>query len=240
MWASLFCICTTAVTTHPMINLILASQSPRRRQLLQLLNIPFTCMVANVDEESITDPDPAVNVVETARIKAHAIANEYLHEFSDAGKNTWIIAADTTVALDSQMLNKPKDTQAARSMLQSLRNQAHEVHTGVVLLNPVTDQQVAGVNTAVVAMRDYSDIEIDSYIATGDPLDKAGAYAIQHPQFRPVAQLDGCFMGVMGLSICHLMQMMNQVDLPMVADLTAVSSAHTPYPPCQLWQNISR
>jgi len=122
-----------------MINLILASQSPRRRQLLQLLNMPFTCQVANVDEESITDPDPAVNVVETARMKAHAIANKYLHKVWGAEKSTWIIAADTTVALGSRMLNKPKDAQDARSMLQSLRNRAHEVHTGVVLLNPVTD-----------------------------------------------------------------------------------------------------
>jgi len=223
-----------------MINLILASQSPRRRQLLQLLNMTFTCMVANVDEESITDPDPAVNVVETARMKAHAITSQYLHENKDTQSPVWIIAADTTVALGARMLNKPKDAQDARLMLQSLRNRAHEVHTGVVLLNPVSDQQVSGVNTAVVTMRDYTNSEIDDYIATGDPLDKAGAYAIQHPQFRPVAKLDGCFMGVMGLSICHLVQMMNQVTLPVLADLTAVSTAHSPYPPCQLWQTISR
>ncbi len=223
-----------------MINLILASQSPRRRQLLQLLNTPFTCMVANVDEESITDPDPAVNVVETARIKAYAIANRYLHEVNPVNELAWIIAADTTVALGSKMLNKPANTHDARTMLVLLRNRAHEVHTGVVLLNPVTNQQASGVNTAVVTMRNYSDAEIDAYIATGDPLDKAGAYAIQHPQFRPVAKLDGCFMGVMGLSICHLIQMMNQLKLPVTADLTAVSAAHAPYPPCQIRQAISR
>ncbi len=223
-----------------MINLILASQSPRRRHLLQLLNTPFTCMAANVDEESITDPDPAVNVLETARVKAHAIANQYLHEINRVNRPTWILAADTTVALGSKMFNKPANAQDARKMLKSLRDRAHEVHTGVVLLNPVTNQQVSGVNTAVVTMRDYSDAEIDAYIATGDPLDKAGAYAIQHPQFRPVARLDGCFMGVMGLSICHLIQMMNQLELPMAADLTAVSAAHAPYPPCQIRQTISR
>lgn len=219
--------------------LILASQSPRRRQLLQLLNMPFTCMVANVDEESITNPDPAVNVVETAQIKGHAIAGQYLRDIGDKNRNAWIIAADTTVALKARMLNKPKDADEARSMLQALRNRAHEVHTGVVLLNPVTNQQMSGVNTAVVTMRDYTNAEIDDYIATGDPLDKAGAYAIQHPQFRPVATLDGCFMGVMGLSICHLIQMMNGVGLPVMANVTAVSTSHAPYPACDLWHQIS-
>ena len=222
------------------MNLILGSQSPRRRQLLQLLGIPFTCMVANVDEDSITEPNPAINVVETARYKAHTIATNYLHEVEVANESTWILAADTTVAMGLTMLNKPKDTADAKKMLQSLHNRAHEVHTGVVLLNPVTEQQVSGVHTAVVTMRDYSNAEIDAYIATGDPLDKAGAYAIQHPKFRPVAKLDGCFMGVMGLSICHVIEMMQEVGLEVDVDLTAVSHAHAPYAPCEIWQNISR
>jgi len=222
-----------------MLHLILASQSPRRRQLLQLLNTPFTCVAANVDEDTVTDPDPASNVMETARLKANAIAAKYLHADSQPyNESAWIIAADTTVALGRHMLNKPQDAEDARFMLQKLRWCDHEVHTGVVLLNPLTGKQVGGVHTAVVTMRDYADAEIDAYIATGDPFDKAGAYAIQHPQFRPVSQLHGCFMGVMGLSICHLILLMNQLELPVLADLTAVSTAHTPYPPCSLWEQL--
>lgn len=220
-----------------MINLILASQSPRRRELIQLLGYPVTCTVAHVDEESIADPNPAINVVETAQLKAEAIARSYLPE-NTTRQQTWIISADTTVALDQMMLNKPTNATDAQSMLKSLRGRNHEVHTGIILLNPDTGQQVAGVHTAVVTMRDYTDAEIDTYIATGDPLDKAGAYAIQHPRFQPVSYLEGCFMGVMGLSICHLIQLMHQLNLPLRADLTAVSTAHAPYPPCRLWQQL--
>jgi septum formation protein len=221
------------------VNLILGSQSPRRRQLLQLLNMPFTCMVADVDEDSITLPEPAVNVAETARFKAHTIAQNYLHKVGTTNTSTWILTADTTVALGLKMLNKPNDATDAKRMLQSLRNRAHEVHTGVVLHNPVTKKQVSSTHTAVVTMRNYSDTEIDAYVATGDPLDKAGAYAIQHQGFRPVAKLEGCFMGVMGLSICHVLDMMQEVGMKMNVDLTAVSHAHTPYAPCKIWQNLS-
>ena len=219
-----------------MVHLILASQSPRRRQLITLLNYPITCTAAQVNEDSITDPKPTLNVIETARIKAKAISKQL--DKNTANRDTWIISADTTVAVDDMMLNKPANANEAKQMLQTLRGRNHDVHTGIVLLNPHSGQQVADVHTAVVTMRDYTDGEIDTYIATGDPFDKAGAYAIQHPQFRPVSHLDGCFMGVMGLSICHLIQLMNQVNVPMLADLTAVSVAHTPYPPCRLWQQL--
>lgn len=212
------------------LNLILASQSPRRCELLQLLGIPFTATAANADENSITEPDPAINVVQTARLKADLIANRL--ENLQAG--TLILAADTTVAYGNKMLNKPANDEEAWQMLQRLRNKSHAVHTGVVLLELAGRRVWQGVSTAVVTMRNFSDAEIEAYVTSGDPLDKAGAYAIQHPIFRPVAQLRGCYCNVMGLPICDLIIALekfveatsftrNQVDL------TAVEQAHHHY-----------
>ncbi|MFQ5401182.1 MAG: Maf family protein [Anaerolineae bacterium] len=214
-----------------MLELILASQSPRRRELIQLLGYPVRFMSADVDESSITHPDPAMNVTATARLKAAAIAGQIASRFRDTGSESRhiIIAADTTVALDGDMLGKPKDAANARRMLKALRGRTHQVHTGIVLLDVTSGEESAGVATATVTMRNYSDTEMDAYIASGDPLDKAGAYAIQHPVFRPVAQLDGCFTTVMGLPLCRLIQMMEAMQLPIQADYAAVGQAHQQY-----------
>jgi MAF protein len=206
---------------------ILASQSPRRRELLNLVGYPYECKVADVDETSVTHPDPAVNVVCTAQLKARAIA---AHIMPQDGLQTIIIAADTTVALGERMFGKPIDKAAARTMLRTLRNRTHEVHTGVILIDLDNGQEVMGVHTAVVTMRDYTDAEITNYVAGGDPLDKAGAYAIQHPGFRPVANLQGCYLGVMGLSVCHLLQLLRQLNVPQRASATAVAEAHHIFP----------
>lgn len=218
-----------------MVELILASQSPRRRELIKLLGYPVRVERADVDESLVTDPDPAVNVVGTARLKAVKIAEQW-RQSHDKG-DVVIVAADTTVALQGEMLGKPADAADARRMLRALRNQSHEVHTGVVLWVLGAGCEVSGVNTAVVTMRDYSDSEIETYIASGDPMDKAGAYAIQHPTFRPVVRLDGCFTGVMGLSVCHLLHLFSQLGLTMRADLTAVTAAHQHFP-CLLLDEI--
>jgi nucleoside triphosphate pyrophosphatase len=210
------------------INFILASQSPRRRELIQLLGYPFQVMVADVDEESVTEADPAVNVVQTAQLKAAEIAAQLAG--SPLPANTFIVAADTTVAFAGEMLNKPVNAAEAHFMLQRLRSKQHEVHTGMVLLEPKSGREWRGVNTAVVTMRHYSDEEIEAYVASGDPLDKAGAYAIQHPQFRPVAQLNGCYCGVMGLSVCDLIMALTQFNVQVPMDLTAVHQAHLHYP----------
>lgn len=203
-----------------MVEFILASQSPRRQSLLKLLEYPFSVLAADADEKSITHSDPAVNVVETAVLKASIIAQQ------TQANDKIIIAADTTVALAGQMLGKPRDTADAISMLQVLRNRKHEVHTGMVLLDLRNGQQIERVTTAVVTMRDYSDEAIAAYVASGDPMDKAGAYAIQHPQFKPVAHLEGCYTAVMGLSVCDLILALAELDVPCLANLTAVHHAH--------------
>lgn len=203
---------------------------------MRLLGHPFRAVSADVDESLVTDPDPAVNVVETARMKAVAIADQMRRANGTAA--AVIVAADTTVALAGEMLGKPVDAAEARLMLRALRAQPHEVHTGVVLLDLASGREVSGVNTAVVTMRGYSDAEIDTYIASGDPMDKAGAYGIQHPDFRPVARLDGCFMGVMGLSVCHLIQLFAELGVDVAAEGTAVAAAHQQYP-CRLFDAIT-
>lgn len=199
---------------------ILASQSPRRQALVNLLRYPFMVMAADVDEASITDPAPARNVVATAVLKAHTIAHQV-----KPGEYV-ILAADTTVALADQMLGKPRDANDATRMLKALRNRTHEVHTGFVLLDLRNGKQLARVTTAVVTMRDYSDAEIAAYVASGDPLDKAGAYAVQHPLFQPAAHLEGCYLAVVGLSVCDLIDALDEWKIPRRADLTAVLQAH--------------
>jgi septum formation protein len=214
-----------------MITLILASQSPRRRQLVNLLVCPVTAVSADVDESQITTPDPAQNAIHTARLKAETVLNHWAEQVTlPVSPRAILIAADTTVALGRQMLGKPDDAETAVHTLRQLRQQRHTVHTGMVVVDIATGRTLADVTSVPVTMRNYSDDEIMAYVATGDPLDKAGAYAIQHPVFQPVARLEGCYLGVMGLSICHLMQLLRQLDVAVAADPARLHQAHSGYP----------
>lgn len=210
-----------------MVRFVLASQSPRRRQLLDLAGYPFEVTAVQVDETSIDHPDPAENTLLTARLKAQALAGI---RHSAQNDPAIVIAADTTVALEDQLMGKPVDAFEARRMLVALRDRQHWVHTGLVLLDLTTGRELSGVHSAAVTMRPYSDQEIEDYVSTGDPLDKAGAYGIQHPQFRPVSDLQGCYLGVMGLSVCHLLQMLDDLGVPLLADGIALEQAHQHFP----------
>lgn len=209
-----------------MVQFILASQSPRRRELLGLLGIPYFSLAADADEESIKTPEPAVNVVETAVLKATIIAKDV----PKPEQHQIILAADTTVALDGRMLNKPANPAEAFKMLSAMRGRSHQVLTGYVLWDLTFGTQLTHVSTAVVTMRPYTDREIKTYIASGDPMDKAGAYAIQHPAFRPVEKLDGCYLNVMGLPVCDLILSLQKFGITVKPDLTAVYNAHQNYP----------
>jgi MAF protein len=213
-----------------MTRLILASASPRRRELIRLFGQPVEVWTAEVDEDSVTHPDPAVNVVETAALKAEDVARR-------APADAVIIAADTTVALGERMLNKPADAAEAAAMLRLLRGQTHQVHTGIVVINVATGQEVRDVATVDVPMRPYSDDEINAYIATGDPLDKAGAYAIQHPGFRPVESLSGCYAAVVGLPLCHLARALRRVGAALPGDIATACQANHAYN-CPIYPTI--
>lgn len=178
-----------------MKKLILASNSPRRKELLSLLEWPFTVLPADINESRRAGEAPAHYVRRLACEKAQTIA---------ARENGLVLAADTIVVDGDELLGKPADATEARRMLAQLRGRVHQVLTGIALIDTETGQTFEDVCQTDVPMRRYSDAEITAYIATGDPLDKAGAYAIQHAGFHPVAGLEGCFASVMGLPLCHL------------------------------------
>lgn len=187
------------------MKLILASHSPRRRTLIELFGLPVCTTVADVDEESVDHVDPARNVIQTAQLKAEAVADQ----FADG----LIIAADTTVALDGEMLNKPADDAEARNMLRRLRGRVHQVYTGIALLQSPSRHYETAVCCTDVYMRDYSDEEIEQYIRSGDPFDKAGAYAIQNDAFHPVSHIQGCYTNVVGLPLCRLQTLLGRFGI---------------------------
>lgn len=182
-----------------MKNILLASASPRRRELLKLLHVPFDSISTDTDEARL-DHESAPGMVERL---SHLKANAAHTKSPDA----LVIAADTDVELVSTegehaILGKPRDPQEARAMLQALRNRPHNVFTGLTLADG-TARETELIHTRVY-MRDYSDGEIERYIASGDPFDKAAGYAVQHQNFRPVERVEGCFANVMGLPLCRL------------------------------------
>lgn len=176
--------------------LILASGSPRRRQLLPLLGLPFVIKTAGVDERALEGEPPTELVLRVSQAKALAV--------NDVRPDELVVAADTIVVLDGQVLGKPLDPDGASQMLRRLRGRLHLVYSGVSVWHPAMQRMVCELAESAVWMRDYSDAEIASYVDSGDPLDKAGAYAIQHPGFDPVSRVEGCRLGVMGLPLCHL------------------------------------
>ncbi|MFT3892106.1 MAG: Maf family protein [Anaerolineales bacterium] len=188
------------------MTLILASNSPRRRQLIALTGWDFIVSVANVDESTRENESPANYVLRLAETKARAVTNR-------AQAEDIILAADTTVVDGSEILGKPVDEADAVRMLTQLRGRTHQVYTGVALLRMSDGLLLKDACITDVPMRNYSDEEICAYVATGDPLDKAGAYAIQHAKFSPVASMEGCYASVMGLPLCHVVRMMRKLGV---------------------------
>ena len=133
-------------------------------------------------------------------------------------ENALILAADTTVADGDTILGKPADADEARAMLRRLRGRVHQGYTALTLLDTATGRSVTEVAETHVPMRDYTDAEIEAYIASGDPFDKAGSYAIQNAQFHPVAGLRGCYANVVGLPLCHLIRALRAFDIKPPAD----------------------
>ena len=181
--------------------LYLASASPRRSQLLTHAGISFERLLAPIDEDALSREysGPLERLGEyLAREKALAA----LRALALAGKTGRVLASDTTVLLDGHSLAKPRDLAEAESMLRMLRGREHVVATGVALADDDPASIVSTTSATRVLMRDYGDAEIAAYVATGDPLDKAGAYSIQHPGFSPVERITGCHLGVIGLPLC--------------------------------------
>ncbi len=185
--------------------------------MLRWLGLPVAIAHVEIDETPRPGEPPAELAARLAVEKARA-----------AQGDGWVLTADTVVELDGRMLDKPADAAEARATLEALRGRRHLVHTAVALARPEPDAPIGpraarpptpvcgrppGCGriirrvTTEVQMRAYTDAEIDAYIATGDPLDKAGAYAIQHPTFAPVAHLHVCYANVVGLPLCAVVEL---------------------------------
>jgi septum formation protein len=192
--------------------LLLASNSPRRRQLLALGNWIFEVAVSDVDESRKTNETAGDFVLRLAKDKALAAADHALPE-------NIVLGADTAVVDGDVILGKPKDALEAGRMLKQLRGHVHQVYTGLAVYRMRDGKLITELCVTDVPMRSYSDEEIDAYVRSGDPLDKAGAYAIQHPQFQPVESMQGCYASVMGLPMCHLQHALRQLDIHPEADV---------------------
>ena len=219
-----------------MTSLILASNSPRRRELLALGGWPFQVRAVQVDESAWAGETPAEYVRRLAQNKAQAAAHL-------AGADEMVVAADTTVVDGDVILGKPADALEATAMLRRLRGHTHQVYSAVALLRMADRLLLSDVCTTQVPMRWYSDEEISAYVASGDPLDKAGAYAIQNRGFKPVLALSGCFANVMGLPLCHLGRLLLQAGVASPSDLPLACQDSLDYA-CdvfpQIWNHASR
>ena len=176
-----------------MKKLILASASPRRASLLRLLDIPFEIAPSNANEALDTILPPAEHVREIAQRKTQAVAHRFDHAL--------VLGADTVVALENAIFEKPNDAKHAKDMLAQLSGKTHQVYTGLVLTDTETGQTLTEVATTHVTMRVLSSEDISRYVATGDSLDKAGAYGAQGRASAFIQSISGCFYNVVGLPL---------------------------------------
>ncbi|MDR0821378.1 MAG: Maf family protein [Oscillospiraceae bacterium] len=183
--------------------LILASQSPRRRELLKIITDKFSVIPSDADESFPPGSPPSMAAELIAMAKADKIAASF--------PSDTVIGADTLVVIDGQILGKPKDTKDAMRMLQLLSGKTHEVVTGVAVL--VACKRTVFYESTLVTFRKLSASDIDEYTATGDPLDKAGAYGIQGPGALLVKGINGDFYNVMGLPIARLSVELRQLGV---------------------------
>jgi len=180
--------------------IILASNSPRRRELLSFTGWEFTIRPADVDETPQSGEIPLNYVRRIADEKACAIQG--------AGNEDIILSADTIVVDGNEILEKPVSAMDAYRMLRQLRGRTHVVHTALTIRTAGSNLTHRDLCSSSVKMRNYTDREIEEYIRSGDPMDKAGAYAVQNVTFHPVINFQGCFANVMGLPLCHLIRTM--------------------------------
>lgn len=193
------------------LQLILASTSARRERLLALLGLPFAIVAPGVAEDLLPGETPADAVLRLARLKAEAVAA--------AHPDAVVVACDTDVADGDTLLGKPANAADAARILRGLRAGQHMVYSGVALARggELWSELVA----TRVTMRDYADEEIAAYVATGDPMDKAGAYAVQHAVFAPVERLDGCYANVVGFPLCAVRRLLQRAGVTLPPSVVA-------------------
>ena len=197
--------------------LILASASPRRRELLTQAGFSFQVHPAHIPEDPLEGEDPFTYVTRLACEKAEAVFRELIEANGVAGnagldgESLAVLGADTTVTLDDHILGKPEDTADAARMLRLLSGRVHRVITGVALVT-AKGSEVAAEATAVRFLP-LSDEEIAAYVASGEPMDKAGAYAIQGYAARWIPRVEGCYFNVVGLPIALVAALLESIEI---------------------------
>jgi septum formation protein len=221
--------------TSNTVQLYLASNSPRRRELLALTGWGYNTFSAQVDETPMVGEEGMEYVQRLAKSKVITAA-------SHVDVVGVIIAADTSVIDNhvsgiTRIMGKPHDHDEATEMLRDLRGHTHQVHTAIAILSNQDAKLRSDLCTTNVIMRNYRDDEIEDYVTSGDPMDKAGAYAIQHEGFHPVEQLDGCFANVMGLPLCHLTRSLAYFGITPNVDIPKACQATIDYD-CPVYHQI--
>ena len=190
------------------IDIILASNSPRRKELLHQIGIQFKICPTQTDERVLTDEKPETYVVRVASDKA-VVASRHV-------KKGIVIAADTIVVIDNAILGKPVDKQDAERMISTLQGKMHLVMTGIAVMNAGSKKMLTGLSITKVWFRALTETDIRSYVETGEPLDKAGAYGIQEKGALLVDKIEGCYFNVVGLPISLLGEMLRSFDIDLL------------------------
>jgi MAF protein len=208
------------------VEILLASASPRRHELMQLTGLQVEVTAAEVDESRQPDESPRHMTQRLALAKSRAVTAE----------GGLVLGADTVVVDGEDVLGKPTDSADARQVLEALRGRSHQVVTSIAFFNPETGSELVDTCESNVPMRQYSDSDLEQYLATGSPLDKAGSYAIQDGEFMPVDvdQMRDCFANVMGLPLCHVAR---NLPLAPLADVPAACQSHTGYR-CPIYSDV--
>ena len=210
--------------------LVLASDSPRRKKLLELAGWEFKAIPAEIDESSLPGEDPRSYVMRLARQKAITSA-------SQAPRGSLVIAADTAVVFGEQIIGKPADSAEAAQILTRLRGQRHQVYTALAVVRVDDEALLSEICVTDVIMRNYRDDELIAYVNSGNPMDKAGAYAIQHSVFDPVERLEGCYTNVVGLPLCSLYRLLGQLGAPVPDNKPTLCQALPP-DPCEISREL--
>lgn len=201
--------------------LLLASQSPRRRAMITWLGLTVQIVSSDIDERPKKAETPRSMATRLALAKARAVKID--------NQGAWVLAADTIVDLVNRPLGKPKDRAEARSILWQLRQQHHNVHSGIALYNPSSGESIVRRVTTEVEMRDYTPAEIEAYVASGDPMDKAGAYAIQNAGFHPVTRVDRCYANVVGFPLCAVASLLQEWNVTLSVTIPELCANHFGY-----------
>lgn len=198
------------LTLRPHTKLILASSSPRRAEILRNAGFAFQVHPAHVDESRRGRESARAYALRLAKEKAGAVA-----EKAKGNGSAVVIGADTIVLAQGKILGKPQDVREARSMLRLLSGKTHEVLTGVSVVSMPDGKTLSHVESTRVHFVKLSNRQIDDYIATGEPFDKAGAYGIQGLGGRFIDRIHGCYFNVMGLPISRVWSMLRRLDVAM-------------------------